>query len=229
MDRFYHGDDVLFGCLGEDAVPEVEDVSGPASSRVQDRRHAFFNLLRRPKQRRRIQVPLDPHLVAEPFPGLVEVDAPIDPDNITAGCLHEVKDTRVSRGEVDSRGLCRERVQDPLAVGEDELLVVVGGEAAGPAVKKLYNGRARLYLGVEVGDDDRAQFFHEAMPAAGVLIHQGLGADKIPRASSLDEVARQGKGRAGKADHGDCPLELAADRSYGLHDKGEVLCRPRWA
>ena len=114
-------------------------------------------------------------------------------------------------------------MKDPSAVGKDELFIIARREDAGPAVEELYDGGPGADLGVEVRDDSRAQLFHEDVPAGGVLIHQGLGADKIPCASPLDEVTGQGKGGSGKADQGDHPFELSADLLDGLHDETKVF------
>ena len=72
---------------------------------MQDLRHPALDPLGRSEQGCRVQVSLDPHLVAQPLPRLAEVYAPVDPDDISAGCVHLFKNAGCSGGKVDGGDL----------------------------------------------------------------------------------------------------------------------------
>src|SRR5437879_3155601 len=67
--------------LGEHAVPEVEDVSGPPPGARQDVAHPLGERGAGREQGRGVEVPLD-RPRADPAPRLVERDAPVHADDV---------------------------------------------------------------------------------------------------------------------------------------------------
>src|SRR3954471_22273250 len=70
---------------GKDPVTEVEDVPGSCLSRIgEDALHPRFQDWLRQEQARRIEVSLQGHPVAGPFPRVRQRDAPVDADHVGA-------------------------------------------------------------------------------------------------------------------------------------------------
>src|SRR5262245_3161232 len=69
-------------CLRQDAVPEVEDVSWSAAGALQDGGGAAPDVGRRGEQCHRIEIALHAAVVADGLPGGVEVEAPVDADDV---------------------------------------------------------------------------------------------------------------------------------------------------
>src|SRR5262247_984255 len=90
-----HGGDVGFG---QDAVAEIEDVSGPAVRARENVADLTVALRGRRQQRRGFEIPLD-CLGADSRPGSIQRDAPIHADDVPTG-----------RGEVFEEG-CRPRAE----------------------------------------------------------------------------------------------------------------------
>ena len=83
---------------------------------------ACRDALPRAEQGRAVEVALDPAVVADPFPGDVERNAPVDPDHVAAHLRALLEQVRVTRGEVDRRDV--DRRQHARRVGRRELAVV---------------------------------------------------------------------------------------------------------
>ena len=77
--------DVIDRRFRQDAVAEIENMSGTAAGAAQDFRHAAFDFFRRSEQRDRIEVALHGDVVADRGPAVVEIDAPVQADDIAAG------------------------------------------------------------------------------------------------------------------------------------------------
>src|SRR5579864_3148819 len=80
----YECQNVVDGCGGEHAVAEVEDVSRPSPRTAQDPVRVLFDQRDRAEQNGRVEVALNGHLVAEPVPSLVQVDAPVEADHLAS-------------------------------------------------------------------------------------------------------------------------------------------------
>jgi len=75
-------DDVIDGRVGKDAVSEVEDVAVTPAGLLQDAYGPAANLLHRPKQHDRIEIPLDRDIMADPLPAGIQFDVPVEPDHV---------------------------------------------------------------------------------------------------------------------------------------------------
>ena len=84
----YHGDDMIDRCFRQDAVAEIEDMAGTAAGAAEDFSHSVFDFLRRCEERDRVKVALDGDIVADCGPAFVEIDTPVEADDIAAGGAH---------------------------------------------------------------------------------------------------------------------------------------------
>src|SRR5215211_257051 len=65
----YHVDDgsnILHGCMLQNAMPQVEDMTGTTLRTTQNILDTLFDLWQRRKEQCRIQIPLHAHVIAEP-------------------------------------------------------------------------------------------------------------------------------------------------------------------
>ena len=69
MHHLSHGLHVLDRRIRENAMTEVEEMTGPVSSALQDIIHPACDLRQRREQRHRIEIPLNTHVVADAAPG----------------------------------------------------------------------------------------------------------------------------------------------------------------
>ena len=81
-------EDVIDRRFGQDAVAEIEDVAGASGGLIENHLGTAANFGRLGEQRDRIEITLNGDIVAEPRPGLGEIDAPIETDDIAAGLAH---------------------------------------------------------------------------------------------------------------------------------------------
>src|SRR5437867_11052214 len=101
VDEIDEPSDVVHRRFGEDAVPQVEDVAGAAGGAVEDRLGVAPNYLEVGKEDRRIEVPLDASLGADPFPRLVQRNPPIHADDVAPRLGHPLQKSRGVGAEVD--------------------------------------------------------------------------------------------------------------------------------
>jgi len=85
MRELHQSFEMLERGLRQHAVAEVEDVPRPAARRLDHPASAILYYWPGPEQKRRIEVALDPPVVANRAPGFPQVNPPIDADDITAG------------------------------------------------------------------------------------------------------------------------------------------------
>src|SRR5256885_14116854 len=74
--------EILPACLGRPAMAEVEDVSGPAAGPPQHVARALADQVRRTEKDRGLEVALDAAVPADARPRLVELNAPVDRDQV---------------------------------------------------------------------------------------------------------------------------------------------------
>src|SRR5690242_2197627 len=84
MHPLHHGADRLDRRLGEDSMPEVEDVAGPPVRPREHVPHLTLELGPWREQSDRVEVPLDGPR-ADPLPRRVERNAPVHADHVAAG------------------------------------------------------------------------------------------------------------------------------------------------
>src|SRR5712691_3524797 len=116
--------------LGDDAVPEIEDVPRPAARAVEHLPDLATEDIARREQSSGIEVPLDSLAALKPGPGDVEGNAPVDADHVPAGRGEVLEKGARPRAEVDDRNVRRggER-QRRAAVGQHVFAVLRGRQA----------------------------------------------------------------------------------------------------
>ena len=92
-----HGDHMIDRRFRQDAVAEIENMSGTAAGAAQDFRHSAFDFFRRGEQRDRVEVALHGDIVADGGPAFVEIDTPVEADDIAAGGADVVSTSRRCR------------------------------------------------------------------------------------------------------------------------------------
>src|SRR5712692_1647384 len=130
--------EVLERAAGQHAMTEVEDVARPPRRLFEHLPRAVDHELERAEQHRRVQVALHPTFVADPPPARVEVDAPVEGDDIGAGGGDQLEQPRRGSPEVD-RGHTQgaRALADSPRVGQHAGLVVGGRQRTDPAVENL--------------------------------------------------------------------------------------------
>ncbi len=107
VNQIDQGANMVDGSLGQDAVSEVEDMAGAAGGLLEDSSGLAVDLIAWGQEYDRIEVPLNGDAVAESFPGLVELDPPVEPDDAAAGPPLMLKQRGGARAEMDdgNRGI----------------------------------------------------------------------------------------------------------------------------
>src|SRR5204863_3004187 len=115
---------ILHARLGRYAVAEVEDVAGPAAGPPQHVARALADQIRRTEEDRRLEVALDAAVAADARPRLVELNAPVDRDQVGTRARDGFEQMRSIGAEVDARHPRRaQRVEDALRVARHPGLV----------------------------------------------------------------------------------------------------------
>ena len=201
-------------------------MTGAALRPAQDVASVPLDLGGRPEQRRRVEVALDGDVVAELAASAVEIDAPVEADDVAAGGVHLGEHAGAAPDEVDQwRAVTAQRFEHLAAVRRREALVVGGREGAGPGVEELQNLGACLDLGEQVGDRGVGQQIHEPGEGGRLGEHQPLDLGVGARVAALDHIAGQGEGGAGEADQRYAAGELAGRQAQRLEDEGHVAAR----
>src|SRR5262249_9112001 len=132
------GRDVRERRIGKYAVTEVEHVTGPTGGTFQDARDPTADLLHGREQGDGIAVALEPDGRAEPLPRLGEIDSPVEPDDVATRVPHELEQGGGAGTEVNDRNPGGgNRVEGPPHVRQHVNAIVVGREAADPAIEEL--------------------------------------------------------------------------------------------
>jgi hypothetical protein len=79
---------VVYRSMLQNAMTEIEDVTGATLGAAQYVMNPLFNFWSRCKEQSRIKISLHGHVVSEQSPAVVQWDAPVKADHISAGPLH---------------------------------------------------------------------------------------------------------------------------------------------
>ena len=108
-------------------------------------------------------------------------------------------------------------------MGQHVASVVVGREAADPAVEELHELCAGIELGHEIAAHGTGDPVHQVVPGRLVAVHERLGVEPGFARAPLDAVAGQREGRAGEADHRNRIVEPRAGGPHDVHHVAERL------
>ncbi len=223
FDPFDDLDNVVDGGTGNDAVAEVEDVTGAAVGEGEDFADAGLEDVEGGEEGDGVKVALDGAAGTGGAPALVEGDAPVETEDVGGGFGHGGEygggvDSKIDDGDAEGFDAL-----DELGGGGEAVLAVVGdGERAYPGVKDLDAVGAGFYLLLRVGDEDGVELLHEEGPRAVVGVHHLLGFDVVAGASAFNHVAGEGKRSAAKADDAEAvavgagSVEVGGYFFYGL-------------
>jgi hypothetical protein len=160
--------------------------------------------------------------VAHDLPGVLDPDAPVQPDHVAPGLGQGGEERRVPGGEVDGGDARRRRGRPGCAsCREDRAAVVVRVEGAGPGVEELDAPGPRLHLGPSEGDEVLAPVRHELVPEARLPPHERLGAGALPGPGGLHHVGHEGEGRADEPQ--DRNVQLLLQDLEGPHHEVEAV------
>ncbi len=135
--------DVLDWRLGQNAVSEIDDVPGPCAGSAQKIGNLGAKLRQGCEKRDRIQIALNGGTVADVHPRLVDIDAPVDADDIAAGGVQFAEKSARTRTEVNNGNAGGANAFDQSArIGLNEADVIFGAERAHPAIEDLNGARA---------------------------------------------------------------------------------------
>jgi hypothetical protein len=84
VDRVDQGDHVVDRSFGEDAVAQIENMACTAGGTAQNVGGAGFDFFRRREQGNRIEITLHGNIVTDGSPSLVEIDPPVQADDVAA-------------------------------------------------------------------------------------------------------------------------------------------------
>src|SRR5688500_284153 len=223
--------DVIDWRRRKNAVAEIENMPWPAARAFEDAVRGCEHAVERREQQRRIEIALDRPIVTNPFPRIVERNAPVGADDVAARFAQILQDICCARSEMD-RGYAGapNRIEDLPGVRQHELAIVGRVESASPRVEDLNSLRAGFDLRFHVFAHDRREHVAQPVPRERVGIHQRLGQREVLRMTSFDSVRRERKRRAAESDerHAVRTLELASNHSDGLQDMRERLAGLEW-
>src|SRR5713226_10065553 len=100
---------VLERAAGQHAVTQIEDVARTPGRPPEHLARPVDNEFERSEEHRRVKVALHAAIVADAPPAGIEVDAPVERDDIGAGACDQLEQTRGGGSEVDPGHLERAR------------------------------------------------------------------------------------------------------------------------
>jgi len=184
----------------QQAMAQVEDVSGSTGGRIEYRLGPLTQHVQVGVETDRVEVALDRHVMADQVPAVGQIYPPVQALDLPAGLTLQRIQLGVARQEVDHRQPLGQALDQPLRMRQDMASIVLGRKAPGPAVEDLYHLATGLGLRREVPRECRHQAVHQCLPGTGVVVHDRLGVLVVPRSPSLDRVTRQGKRSPGEPD-----------------------------
>ena len=126
---------------------------------------------------------------------------------------------------MDHRYPRRETGDDAAHVRQDSTPVVLGGQAADPAVEELHGVRAGGDLAVEIRDRERGELLHQRAPRGRLAVHERLRLEEVLRGMPFDQIGRDRKGPAGEADQGHPAGQRLPGQPHGLEDERDARQR----
>src|SRR5271170_6748749 len=130
--------DVLDRRIRDDAVAEIENMTGPAPCQVEDLTHPLAYQLRLGEESDGVEVALDSTGMVERMPRPVERRPPVEAEDVGSGLLHRWEQTGGVHTEVDRWDSHLLQLADEgLRCRQDVVAVVLYAQRSGPAVEDL--------------------------------------------------------------------------------------------
>ncbi len=122
----------------QDAVPKIEHMSVAARGTAQDVLDTTLDFMEGGVERDRIEVPLDGAIMPDHGPSLIEVNAPIHPDDISARFTHLPQDRGRTGAKMDhGHAFALQSGKNQLHMRFDVFRIITGRKTADPAIEEL--------------------------------------------------------------------------------------------
>ena len=180
------------------------------------------------EERHRVHVALHSLLHTQALARVRHVHRPVQGENVRPGgreALQETARTAAVEDEGEVRVRLLHLVDDALEVREAESLEVSGGELAGPAVEDLHHLRAAVRLVLDVLDHGVGDGLEEGVVHLGGVEGHLLDHLVVGGGAALDDVGREGEGRAHETEDGGVVAHLLAKQAEGLAHEADGLLR----
>ena len=116
-------------------------------------------------------------------------------------------------------------VYDFAHIGQRELLIGRGRQAATPGIEDLHRLGAGQDLAVEVAGNRLGQLVQQGVHRLRVFVEHRLGFAEVLRGAAFDHVGRQGPRASGETDQRYAAVEFAANGTHRVHHVAQILLR----
>jgi len=209
--------------LGQNAVSQVENVSGVRAGALQDFASGGDSQIGTIEAASWIEVALH-WTTTDSTTTLVEVNVPVDTHDVGIGRGHEVEKFTGANAKQDGRHIeVGDTFENALGGGQRVADVLVTGQGASPRVKELKSLSTVLNLGPEKGNGDGDESIHEGIKERWVGVHHSLDDTKGSSGCTFDEITRDRERRTGKTDQRNIKwCELLDHEFHRFGDVGDV-------
>ena len=160
---------ILDWSFGQDAVTQIENVSGTPGGAAQNIFGARLQFLPIREEQDRIEISLHGAFEVEISPAFVKRDAPVEPNHFGAGFSHRGQKGSAVCPEINYWHTCFLQSLHQFGGARQHIAaIVLDAEAADPAVEDLNDISARAHLLSRIFGDDRHQLAHQLDPTQQV-------------------------------------------------------------
>jgi hypothetical protein len=204
-------------------MAEIEDVAGASGGEAQNFFSSRLQFLPIREQEDGIEIALHGAAMMEIAPALVERDAPIETDDVSASFIHGGQKRGAICTEINngSAGLLQ-ALDHGGDVGQNVAAIIFDTQAADPAIENLDDVSTGAHLCGGVLGRDIDQLGHQLVPVSGRVIHHLLGVEVMAGAAAFNHVASESERRTAESDDGKFIAKVFGDETDGLGDITEV-------
>src|SRR5207245_4561761 len=198
------GAQLLLSRLRKESVAQVEDMAGPVADSAQDVLRGRPPCIERSEERCRVEIPRDALIVANPPPGRVDGDPPIDADDVPSSRREGFEEPPGPGAEMDARDpRLADLIEQAARERGNTRVVVPWAQCTGPTVEDLEGLSAGIDLSPEVRRGPADEELHQRPPLEGMILKEEFRRGEILRRAALDQIARHRERSAGEPDTGD--------------------------
>ena len=106
--------------------------------------------------------------MSQVIPGRIKIDPPVHADNIAAGSPERLEKSAGAGAEMDDWNARSHVCNGGVRMGENESLVVLGRQTAGPTIEELHSLRPGCDLSVQIFGGERRKALHQSAPGTGI-------------------------------------------------------------